>query len=68
MDNYAFIRQASREELNKIINLLINEGALLVSEELWEATHVKDQGDNFEEVENWLQLDTLERRKIKDKI
>lgn len=40
----------------------------MVSEELWEVTHVKDQGDNFEEVENWLQLDMLERRQIKDKI
>lgn len=61
MDNYQFIMQATREELIDVINLLINEGSQRIPDELWEATHTIDHGDNHEEVDAWLQLDTLER-------
>ena len=60
MDNYQFIRQASREELIDVINLLINEGHHLIPDELWKVTHTIDHGDNHEEVDAWLRLDTLE--------
>lgn len=62
MDNYHFIKQATREELITIINLLINEGSQRIPDELWEATHVVDHGDNYEEVDAWLRLDTLGQR------
>ena len=62
MDNYHFIKQASREEIIAVINLLINDGSQLVPNELWEATHVVDHGDNREEVSKWLELDTLSRK------
>lgn len=62
MDNYHFIKQASREDLITVINLLINDGSQLVADELWEATHVVDHGENREEVSKWLDLDTLSRK------
>ena len=61
MDNYHYIKQAMREELIDVINLLINEGSQLIPDDLWEATHTIDHGDNHEEVDAWLKLDTLER-------
>lgn len=61
MDNYQFIKQATRAELIDIINLLINEGGQRIPDELWEATHTIDHGDNYAEVDAWLQLDTLKR-------
>ena len=63
MDNYHFIRQATREELIDVINLLINEGSQRIPDELWQTTHVVDHGDNHKEVNAWLALDTL-RHKI----
>ncbi len=62
MDNYHFIKRASRKKLAKIINLLINKGSQTVSDELWNATHVVDHGDNQKEAEEWLMLNTLEKR------
>lgn len=59
MDNYTFIKQATREELIDVINLLINEGSQLIPDDLWEATHTIDHGDNYTEVDAWLALDTL---------
>lgn len=64
MDNFHFIQQATREELITIINLLINEGSVLIADELWEATHIVDHGDNYNEVDAWLKLDTLKKRVI----
>ena len=62
MDNFHFIQQATREELITIINLLINEGSMLIADELWDATHIIDHGNNHDEVQAWLKLDTLEHR------
>ena len=62
MDNYQFIMQATREGLIDVINLLINEGSQRIPDELWEATHEVDHGDNYEEVNAWLKLDTLKQR------
>ena len=62
MDNFHFIQQATREELITIINLLINEGSMLIADELWDATHIVDHGNNHDEVQAWLKLDTLEHR------
>ena len=61
MNNYHFIKQATREELVGVINLLINEGHHLIPDELWEATHAVDHGDNHDEVDAWLKLDTLQK-------
>lgn len=61
MNNYHFMKQATREELIDVINLLINEGSQLIPDELWEATHVVDHGNNRDEVDAWLMLDTLEK-------
>lgn len=62
MDNFHFIRMATREEIIAIINILINEGHYLIPDELWEATHIVDHGNNHDEVQAWLKLDTLEHR------
>ena len=62
MDNFHFIQQATREELIIIINLLINEGSNMIADELWNATHIVDHGNNHDEVQAWLKLDTLEHR------
>ena len=62
MDNFHFIQQATREELIIIINLLINEGSNMIADELWNATHIVDHGNNHDEVQAWLKLDTLAHR------
>lgn len=62
MDNYNYIKQATRAELIAIINMLINEGSTLIPDELWEATHIIDNGNNHDEVQAWLKLDTLDHR------
>ena len=62
MDNFHFIQQATREELIIIINLLINEGSNMIADELWNATHIVDHGNNHDEVQAWLKLDTLDHR------
>lgn len=64
MDNFHFIQQATREELITIINLLINEGSMLIADELWEVTHIIDHGNNHDEVDAWLKLDTLDQKHI----
>lgn len=62
MDNFHFIQQATREELIIIINLLINEGSNMIANELWDVTHIVDHGNNYDEVQAWLKLDTLDYR------
>lgn len=62
MNNFDMIKNFSMDEMIDFINLLIDEGHHLLADEL-DNTGVEYENCNYEEVKEWLSLDTLKKMK-----